>query len=453
MRGMIATACAVLLLTAPAVHAEPSYDGLRRHLVALHDIAVANGGARASGGPGYDASAAYVADQLRAAGYEVVVQEYGFPVYSSKPELRVGGTSYTAGRDFSTMLHSPGGSVSAPVTGADLVLPPGPAPDSSSSGCEPADFAGFPAGHVALLQRGTCNYRVKALNAQAAGAVAVIVFNEGQPGRVSQLFGNLTSPGVSIPVLSASFEVGARLARPGTAVQLSTGPVTTAGLTRNVTAQTRSGATESIVVAGAHLDSAPASPGVNDNASGAAALLDLAVRMSKAQPRHAVRFAWFGSHSVHASGATHYAFTLPADQIARIAAYVDVDAIGSRNHIVGVQGHARSDHKRGPVASVFDRYFDRRHQPHERLDGTAESDARPFADLGVPTATLTAGTTGSKTRRQQALYGGRAGKPYDACHAMTCDGLNNVDRGVIRLHARALEHAVAELAHRPPARR
>ncbi|WP_439664744.1 M28 family peptidase [Lentzea sp. HUAS TT2] len=449
---MIAAACAlVLMLPMPA--AQASHDGVHRHLVALHDIATAHGGARVSGGPGYDASTTYVSDQLRAAGYEVVVQEYAFPVYSSKPELRAGGTTYTAGRDFSTMLHSPGGTVRAPVTGVDLVLPPGPAPDSSSSGCEAADFTGFTVGHVALLQRGTCNYRVKALNAQAAGAAAVIVFNEGQPGRVSQLFGNLSSPGVSVPVLSASFEVGERLARAGSTARLATGPVTTAGLTRNLTAQTRSGTTDAIVVAGAHLDSAPSSPGVNDNASGAAALLDLAVRMSTAQPRHAVRFAWFGSHAVHASGATHYAFTLPADETARIAAYVDVDTIGSRNHIVGVQGDARSDRKRGPVAAVLDRYFDRRHAPHEHLDGTPASDARPFADLGVPTATLTAGTTGTKSFRQQILYGGHAGMPYDPCHASTCDGLNNVDRGVVRVHARALEHAVTELAHRPPVRR
>ncbi|WP_086664946.1 M28 family peptidase [Lentzea kentuckyensis] len=456
---MIAAACAlVVLLGSTAVHADPessSYDGVHRHLTALHDIAVANGGTRTSGGAGYDASAEYVAGQLRAAGYEVVVQDYPFPVYTSKPELRIGTTNYTAGRDFSTMLHSPGGTVTAPVTGVDLVLPPGPAPDTSSSGCEPADFTGFPAGHIALLQRGTCNYRTKALNAQAAGAVAAVVFNEGQPGRVSQLFGNLSSPGVTIPVLSASFETGARLARPGTTAQLATGPVTTAGLTRNLTAQTSAVTTGEIVVVGAYLDSAPSSPGANSNASGAAAVLDLAVRMSRQQPQHAVRFAWFGSHEVHASGATHYAFTLPPDEAASIAAYVDVDAIGSRNHIVGVHGHARADAwwNRGPVATVFDRYFDRRHQPHERLGGTAESDARPFADIGVPTATLTAGTTGTKTWRQQALYGGRAGKPYDPCRAIACDGPGNVDRGVLRLHARALEQAVAELAHRPPARR
>src|SRR5262249_3919627 len=68
-----------------------------------------------------------------------------------------------------------------------IILPPTPTP-SSASGCAAGDFAGFVPGRVALIQRGTCNFGAKVLNAQAAGASAVIIFNEGNPGRTG-IFG------------------------------------------------------------------------------------------------------------------------------------------------------------------------------------------------------------------------------------------------------------------------
>jgi hypothetical protein len=69
------------------------------------------------------------------------------------------------------------------------VLNPSIPTPNNSSGCEASDFteAGFVAGEVALLQRGTCGFAVKALNAQAAGASAVIIMNEGQSGRTGLL--------------------------------------------------------------------------------------------------------------------------------------------------------------------------------------------------------------------------------------------------------------------------
>src|SRR5206468_1650611 len=99
------------------------------------------------------------------------------------------------------------GDVTAAVQAVDLTLPPSPAP-SSTSGCEAADFAGFTAGNIALVQRGTCDFEVKARNAQAAGAGGVIVFNEGQPGRTATLQGTLGRPGVTIPTVGTSFAVG-----------------------------------------------------------------------------------------------------------------------------------------------------------------------------------------------------------------------------------------------------
>jgi len=103
---------------------------------------------------------------------------------------------------------------SGDLTGAlvptnDVVLPPGPTASSSSFGCEPADFvpASATEPQVALIQRGTCDFVVKARNAEDAGYDAVIIFNEGQPGRQETLNGTLGGVDVTIPVIGSSFAI------------------------------------------------------------------------------------------------------------------------------------------------------------------------------------------------------------------------------------------------------
>jgi Zn-dependent M28 family amino/carboxypeptidase len=126
--------------------------------------------------------------------------------------LELAGVAPEAGRDYRTFEFSGSGDVTAPLHPVDLRLPPGPGADSSTSGCEPADFAGFPRGVVALLQRGTCPFRAKVDNARRAGAAAAVIFNEGQAGRTEVPAGTLGGPGVAVPVLAASFEIARRLA-------------------------------------------------------------------------------------------------------------------------------------------------------------------------------------------------------------------------------------------------
>lgn len=104
------------------------------------------------------------------------------------------------------------GSVTGVARFVDAQFPPAAAPNSSNSGCEAADFAGFPAGAIAVIQRGTCSFATKAANAQAAGAIAVVIFNEGHPGRTDVVTGTLGGPGITIPVVGTSFAVAQQLA-------------------------------------------------------------------------------------------------------------------------------------------------------------------------------------------------------------------------------------------------
>lgn len=87
----------------------------------------------------------------------------------------------------------------------DVQIPLAPTPNMSTSGCEATDFAGFPAAAIAIIQRGTCTFAVKVANAQAAGALAVVSFNEGQPGRTELFSGTVGGPGITIPVVATTF--------------------------------------------------------------------------------------------------------------------------------------------------------------------------------------------------------------------------------------------------------
>ncbi len=56
------------------------------------------------------------------------------------------------------------------------------------------------------------------------------------------------------------------------------------------------------------------------------------------------------------------------------------------------------------------------------------------------------GSSGIKTPEEAAVYGGRAGEPYDPCYHAACDGVDNVDRDVLDLNADAVATATLHYA-------
>ena len=324
-----------------ALRAEVTLAGVRSHQAALQAIADANGGTRASGTPGYDASVDYVAQKLEQAGYTVQRQDFDYEFFVIDSAPVVDPTSpdldpYEPVTEIYVMEYSGDGDVTAEVTPVDLTLSPTAAP-SSTSGCEASDFDGFTAGNIALIQRGTCTFRQKADNAVAAGASAVIIFNEGQEGRTDVIFGTLDPPQLSIPVLDASFEVGnelAGLAAQGTLeVRVVADVHVEQRTTTNVIADSSTGRTDRTLMVGAHLDSVDEGPGINDNGSGTAAILETALAMSDLQLRNAVRFAFWGAEESGLIGSQRYVDSLTAKQRSAIQAYLNFDMVGSPNFV------------------------------------------------------------------------------------------------------------------------
>jgi hypothetical protein len=190
-------------------------EGILEHEAALQAAAEA-GGNRLSGAPGYDASVDYVADRARAAGYDVMVQDFEYqldfladweaPVLAVEDgEAFVPGIAGASfGGDFGSMYKTTpyATDITAPVWAIDLVLPPGGEPNTSTSGCEASDYDGVPDGAIIIVQRGTCTFAQKFTLADASGAGGMVFINEGQEGRTEPLWFNFD--GLDIPTFAAT---------------------------------------------------------------------------------------------------------------------------------------------------------------------------------------------------------------------------------------------------------
>ena len=338
-----------------------------------------------------------------------------------------------------------------------MIIPPGATAGSSNSGCEASDFPASTAGNIALIQRGTCDFVIKAQNAEAAGAIGAIIFNEGQPGRTDIINGTLGGP-VDIPVLDTTFAVGEELytlAQTSTVtVHILTSTISETRSTSNVIANTPTGRTDRVVLAGAHLDSVPEGPGINDNGSGSSTILEVALQMSNLgiKPTNQVRFVFWGAEEAGLLGSEHYVNTLTSRQRKDIALNLNFDMVGSPNFVRFVyDGNGSDTPVKGPTGSatiedVFLDYFNSQGLATEPTAFDGRSDYGPFIAVGIPAGGLFTGAEGIKTPEQAAIYGGTAGIAYDSCYHQLCDTIANVNTTAIDQMSDATAHATLVFA-------
>lgn len=436
-----------------ALRAAVNADGVQKHLQAFQDIADANDGNRASGTPGYDKSVDYVVDELTSYGYEVSTQTFDFPFFRVVEEARLATEGATTPIETGTFVYSGSGDIqNAPIEDVDYRQP---TPDDgdgniSTAGCEASDFAGFPAGAVALIQRGTCTFAAKAMNAQDAGASAVIIYNEGQEGRQGLVVGTLGGPGVTIPVVGASFQDGRALAEGGDQVEVFTKTESEIRQTENVIAESKTGDDSNVVMMGAHVDGVLEGVGMNDNGSGAAGLLEVAKQAASIKPTNTLRFAFWGAEELGLLGAENYVAELSQQEVDNIALYLNYDMIGSSNFVRFVyDGDGSASDGAGPQGSaaieyMFADYFESQGLASDPTEFNGRSDYGPFIAEGIdiPSGGLFTGAEGVKTEEQAAVYGGEAGVAYDPCYHADCDDIDNVSLEVIGQNVDAMAHAL-----------
>ena len=468
-------------------------DDLWNHMKAFQAIADANPGpdgmpSRNSGEPGYKASADYVARLMKEAGYNVTIQTYKFFyfAFTGLPAFReISPTSH----DYALSVEwNPGQSIG--TTTADLqpaggiVIPPTPT-SSSSSGCTTADFSGFVSGRIALIQRGACNFGVKVLNAQAAGASGVIIFNEGNPGRTGVLSGSLVDASgnrivPTIPVAFTSFAAGNSLlteyqqaVQAGTALPVMNisiqGVVNPNADDYNVIAESKGGNPNHVLVVDAHLD-AIFGAGMLDNASGSATILDIAQMMKNVNPLNKLRFIWFGGEELGLLGSSFYINNLTPTELSHIGYDLDADVTATPNYVVGILDPAGPDLFGRTVTQTFPNrvykastvsrdqsigFFNSIGLNHE-LFSPVGTDAFNFNKAGIPASGLLTGQDCCKSQQEVDLFGGSTGNfegnipSFDGGCVdnpfLFCDNLSNNDPAVLTFMSKAFANTVVRMA-------
>jgi hypothetical protein len=465
-------------------------DDLWNHMKAFQAIANANPGAdghpsRNSGEPGYKASVDYVADAMRKAGYDVSLQPYTFDYTSFVGTPAFSEVSPTP-RSFGLVNDWNPGNSNGDASGAQVavaghtVIPPAPTP-SSASGCDPSDFNSSFAGKIALVQRGTCNFGVKVLNAEAVGAAGVIIFNEGQPGRQAAFSGSMVdadgNPFVAtVPVAFTSFDIGQSLYNE---VQAATPPVMNLSVhvtedpnrtDWNVIAESKGGDPNHVVVVDAHLD-AIFGAGMLDNASGSATILDVAQQMRKAHPLNKLRFIWFGGEELGELGSNYYVTHLSQDELAKIRYDLDADVMSTPNYSIGVLDPAAVDLFGRTVSETFPpqvyepsklardmgvNYFDSIGKNHIFFSPKG-TDAEQFQLAGVPASGLLTGQDCCKTQEEVDLFGGFLGNYEGNVPSFDggcvdnpfrwCDNLDNNDPNVLTFMSKAFADMTVRMAY------
>jgi len=330
---------------------------------------------------------------------------------------------------------------------------------ANTSGCEPADFdpllfAG--PDDIALIQRGTCGFIVKAQNAQLAGAEAVVLFNQGNvvPGddRLGPVNPTLAPFVASIPVVGTTFAAGEALAAPNSTanVEVDFFQVTS----NNVIGELAGKNDTNVVMAGAHLDSVPAGPGINDNGSGSAALLEVAQQMAKTKPQNTVRFAWWGAEELGLIGSTQWVAQRTPAELDEIALYLNFDMIGSPNYYFGIYDANQSSFV-APVTvpggsidieQTFEEFYTLLGQPYDDSAFSGRSDYAAFIANGIPSGGLFTGAEEVKTAEQEALWGGTAGEWFDPCYHQACDDIDNLSVKALEINSDAVAYAVSTYA-------
>ena len=469
----VTTALALPLTFALPAHASPVSDAfahiltkavkpenVKKHLDKFQAIANANGGTRAVGTPGYDASVSYVAGKLKSAGYKVSYTDVEFPTNwqeLSPPTLaRISPspTTYTTPTDFVTVISSGSGDVTQPISVIDPILPPTPAP-SSTAGCEEADWAGFTAGNIALIQRGTCPFVQKATLAKAAGAAGIIFFNEGQPGRTDPITFDIGEWRFGIPIVFASFAVGNALAStPGAIVHLRTDTKVDVTIAKNVIADSRSGNPNEVVMVGAHLDSVPEGPGINDNGSGSASILETALQMKNVPTKNRVRFAFWAAEELGLLGSDQYVAGLSQAERDKIRLYLNFDMVASPNFGNFLYDGDDSDAEGAPagppgsdaIEKTLEKFYGTKSLQFEGTDFDGRSDYGAFIAVGIPAGGIFTGAEGIKTADQAAKFGGTAGVAFDVCYHEACDTISNINMTALDFNSDSIANATATYA-------
>jgi Zn-dependent M28 family amino/carboxypeptidase len=429
---------------AGALRNKVSADKMMVHLTKLQDIANANNGTRAVGTPGYEASVDYVVNTLRNSGFDVQTPEFSARVFKAeKGSVAVGNLTLDA-RALEYSLGTPPEGVTGPLVAA---------PADDSPGCTPSDYDNVPAhGAVVLVERGTCPFAQKEDAAAQRGAVGMVVLDNVDEQSMGGTLGANTD--VKIPVVSVTKSAGMQLRALSGPATIKLSASTQSFKARNVIAQTKTGSPTDVVMAGAHLDSVPEGPGINDNGSGVAAVLETAVQLGNSpQVHNAVRFGFWGAEELGLIGSRNYVESLNLDALKNIALYLNFDMLASPNpgYFTYDGDQSLPPNDRGqPVVPEGSAGIERMFVAYLKAAGKTamdtsfdgRSDYDGFTLAGIPSGGLFSGAEVKKSAEQAKLWGGTADEPFDPNYHKATDTLEHIDRTSLGIQGGGVAYAM-----------
>ncbi|MEV5575289.1 M20/M25/M40 family metallo-hydrolase [Spirillospora sp. NPDC052269] len=421
------------------------------HLRVFERIADQDGGQRATATPGFEASARYVTDQLTAAGYTVTSQTVPYRQFMFDAES--GQETAPRARTIRTLMLD--GSPVTPEGGFTAPLVFTPVKADGTSGCAAADYDGFPVqGAIVVAPRGSCGYvNQQKVIAGLGGRAMLLYLAEPDPTNNYRLH-NFSPADFTIPFANISPEQAGQLS-----ADAAEHPVTfhlelrghfEDKTTVNLFAETRGGSPDHVVMAGAHVDSVPEGPGINDNVSGVAALMETAKQLAPFQNRvrNKVRFAFWGAEEQIDVGSTYYVEHLSSAEKDAIDLYENFELIASPNFArFLIDGNIPQAPASAAVTKVFEQYFTRTGLPFTTEPTTRiGSDQYPFAMAGIAVGGMDMGTLGVKTPEEAKVFGGQAGQQYDHCYHQACDRVANLNLRALNENVPAIAWTIGRFA-------
>ncbi|KAK8152460.1 putative leucine aminopeptidase 2 [Phyllosticta citrichinensis] len=430
------------LVDSSSLQAAIKIDALLEKSQDLQDIAYATPGRnRVFGSQGHNDTVAYIVELLSTPPFD---DYYNVSTQSFSAEYSAGNASLSvdsADRGASLVTYSPSGTVSAPIV------------QVSNLGCSASDFPSNVSGAIALIERGTCEFGLKAAYAGAAGAAGAVIYNNAK-GSLSGTLGSVTRPeGAYPPTVGIDLEQGQAL------IELLAGGEIVGELevlsiienrtTYNVIAQTKGGDANNVLMLGGHSDSVEEGPGINDDGSGSIGILEVALQLAQFSVNNAVRFAWWSAEEFGLLGSEHYVASASTDVLSKIRLYLNFDMIASPNFIYAIyDGDGSAFNISGPAGSaeaeaLFENYFKDKGLPSQATEFDGRSDYGPFLDAGIPAGGLFTGAEQIKTAEEATKYGGQAGVATDANYHAAGDTTDNLNATAFLVNAQGIAHAVA----------
>ncbi|KAF5350202.1 hypothetical protein D9758_007842 [Tetrapyrgos nigripes] len=419
-------------------------ERLNATIASLAQIATENGGNRAFGLPGYNASVDFILKSI-----ENFDDDHAFEVWTQSfvglfNQITVHNLSISETESYvpQGLIYSP----STPVGGvtAELAIVPGDATPCNSE--ELLATGANVTGKILLIERGSCpdgtTFAGKVKTAKGAGAISAIIYNN-QDAFISG--GTLTAPNpdyIPAGLLQRSDGLSLRervLAGEVLNVHYEQIQNIENRTTVNVFAETKAGNKENVIMLGAHLDSVSAGAGINDDGSGVSLILELLRTLDAKNVKNQVRFAWWGAEENGLLGSKHYTETLPAEDVDNLLAYLNFDMVG-RGYYGVFDGDGSTFNLTGPPGSdviegIFTKWFHAQGINTTAAAMTGGSDYYHFMeDLDKPIGGLHTGTAFEQ----------------DPCYHQACDDFDNVNVTQLYINTQAAQHTLLKLIERGP---